>query len=125
MASDLNTSLKKYLANLGKNEEAAVELTRSIKSWVVQNGEIIKERIESQIDETAVRMGFAKSSEIENLNARIAELENRLKGVSAVKKDSTSKPKKPVTKKSATSKKVTKSSKASAAIKSTKKKVSK
>ena len=125
MASDLNTILKKYLANLGKNEEAAVELTRSIKSWVVQNGEIVKERIESQIDETAVRMGFAKSSEIENLNARIAELENRLKGVSGVKKDSTSKPKKPVTKKSATSKKVSKASKASAAIKSTKKKVSK
>ena len=87
MASDLNTILKKYLANLGKNEEAAVELTRSIKSWVVQNGEIVRERIESQIDETAVRMGFAKSSEIENLNARIAELENRLKGVSGVKKD--------------------------------------
>ena len=125
MASDLNTILKKYLANLGKNEEAAVELTRSIKSWVVQNGEIVKERIESQIDETAVRMGFAKSSEIESLNTRIAELENRLKGVSGVKKDSTSKPKKPVTKKSATSKKVSRASKASAAIKSTKKKVSK
>ena len=125
MASDLNTILKKYLANLGKNEEAAVELTRSIKSWVVQNGEIVKERIESQIDETAVRMGFAKSSEIESLNTLIAELENRLKGVSGVKKDSTSKPKKPVTKKSATSKKVSKASKASAAIKSTKKKVSK
>ena len=125
MASDLNTILKKYLANLGKNEEAAVELTRSIKSWVVQNGEIVKERIESQIDETAVRMGFANSSEIESLNTRIAELENRLKGVSGVKKDSTSKPKKPVTKKSATSKKVSKASKASAAIKSTKKKVSK
>jgi BMFP domain-containing protein YqiC len=70
-------------------------------------------------------MGFAKSSEIENLNARIAELENRLKGVSGVKKDSTSKPKKPVIKKSAAPKKVSKSSKASAAIKSTKKKVSK
>jgi polyhydroxyalkanoate synthesis regulator phasin len=125
MASDLNTILKKYLANLGKNEEAAVELTRSIKSWVVQNGEIVKERIESQIDETAVRMGFAKSSEIENLNARIAELENRLKGVSGVKKDSTSKHKKPGIKKSAAPKKVSKSSKASAAIKSTKKKVSK
>lgn len=125
MASDLNTILKKYLANLGKNEEAAVELTRSIKSWVVQNGEIVKERIESQIDETAVRMGFAKSSEIENLNARIAELENRLKGASGVRKESTSKAKKPGIKKSAAPKKVSKSSKASAAIKSTKKKVSK
>lgn len=125
MASDLNTILKKYLANLGKNEEAAVELTRSIKSWVVQNGEIVRERIESQIDETVVRMGFAKSSEIENLNARIAELENRLKSVSGEKKGRTSKRKKPVTKKSAAPKKVSKSSKTSAAIKSTKKKVSK
>jgi len=125
MASDLNTILRKYLANLGKNEEAAVELTRNIRSWVVQNSEIVKERIESQIDETAVRMGFAKTSEIENLNARIAELENRLKSVSGVKKESTSKPKKPAIKKSAAPKKVSKSSKASAAIKSTKKKVSK
>jgi len=125
MASNLNTILKKYLANLGKNEEAAVELTRSIKSWVVQNGEIVRERIESQIDETVVRMGFAKSSEIENLNARIVELENRLKSVSGEKKERTSKRKKPVTKKSAAPKKVSKSSKTSAAIKSTKKKVSK
>jgi len=125
MASDLNTILKKYLANLGKNEEAAVELTRSIKSWVVQNGEIVRERIESQIDETVVRMGFAKSSEIENLNARIVELENRLKSVSGEKKERTSKRQKPVTKKSAAPKKVSKSSKTSAAIKSTKKKVSK
>ena len=45
MASDLNTILKKYLANLGKNEEAAVELTRNIRNWVVQNGEIVKDML--------------------------------------------------------------------------------
>jgi hypothetical protein len=125
MASDLNTILKNYLANLGKNEEAAVELTRSIRSWVVQNGEMVKERIESQIDETAVRMGFAKTSEIENLNSRIAELENRLKSVSGGSTKSTNKRKKQVIKKSASVKKVNKSSKASAAGKATKKRVSK
>ena len=125
MASDLNTILKKYLANLGKNEEAAVELTRSIRNWVVQNGEIVKERIETQIDETAVRMGFAKTSEIENLNNRIAELESRLKNASAGMKVPSSKSKKSDVKKSASSKKVSKLPKTSAAVKVSKKKVSK
>ena len=125
MASDLNTILKKYLANLGKNEEAAVELTRSIRNWVVQNGEIVKERIETQIDETAVRMGFAKTSEIENLNNRIADLESRLKNVSVGTKVPSSKVKKSTAKKSASSKKVNKLPKTSAAVKTSKKKVSK
>ena len=125
MASDLNTILKKYLANLGKNEEAAVELTRNIRNWVVQNGEIVKERIENQIDETAVRMGFAKTSEIENLNNRIAELESRLKNVSTGTKVPSSKAKKSAVKKSASSKKVNKLTKTSAAVKISKKKVSK
>ena len=125
MASDLNTILKKYLANLGKNEEAAVELTRNIRNWVVQNGEIVKERIETQIDETAVRMGFAKTSEIENLNNRIAELESRLKNASAGMKVPSSNSKKSTVKKSASSRKVSKLPKTSAAVKVSKKKVSK
>ena len=126
MASDLNTILKKYLANLGKNEEAAVELTRNIRNWIVQNGEIVKERIETQVDETAVRMGFAKTSEIENLNNRIAELESRLKNASAGMKVPSSNSKKSTVKKSASSKKVSKLPKTSAAVKvSKKKKVSK
>ena len=125
MASDLNTILKKYLANLGKNEEAAVELTRNIRNWVVQNGEIVKERIETQIEETAVRMGFAKTSELENLNNRIAELESRLKNVSAETKVPSSKGKKSAVKKSSTLKKVNKLPKTSAAVKVSKKKVSK
>ena len=125
MASDLNTILKKYLANLGKNEEAVGELTRSIRSWVVQNGENVKERIESQIDETAVRMGFAKTSEIDNLNARIAELENRLKNVSSEGKERTRGAKKSTSKKSSSSKKVSSLTKAKTAKKVAKKRVSK
>jgi hypothetical protein len=83
MASDINTILKRYLSSLGKNEEAVVELTRNLRSWVVQNSEVVKERVENQIDEAAVRMGFAKTSELDELNARIAELESRLKAGSA------------------------------------------
>jgi len=125
MASDLNTILKKYLANLGKNEELVVELTRNIRSWVVQNGENVKERIEAQIDETAVRMGFAKTTEIENLNARIAELESRLKSVAGEDKKPASKVKKVSGNNSSTSKKVTATSKARVTKKVIKKRVSK
>lgn len=94
MASDINSLLKKYLASLGKNEEALTELTRNLRSWVVQNGEVVKERIENQIDETAVRMGFAKTNELDHLNARIAELESRLED--GAKKSSKSRAKKKV-----------------------------
>jgi hypothetical protein len=125
MASDLNSILKKYLANLGKNEETITELTRDFRSWVLKNGEIVKDRIESQIDETAVRMGFAKTTEIDNLNARIAELESRLQAESVGEKKVISKPKRAPVKKSSTTKKVSRTTKASTKIKVTKKRVSK
>jgi len=78
MAADLNSIFRKYLTNLGENEEAVVELTRNLRKWAVQTGEVVKERIETQIDESAVKMGFAKSSELEILNSRIADLEKRI-----------------------------------------------
>ena len=82
MGSDLISIFKRYLSNLGKNEEAVVELTRNLRNWVVSNGEVVKERIETQIDETVVKMGFVKNSELETLNARIAELESRIQSAS-------------------------------------------
>jgi polyhydroxyalkanoate synthesis regulator phasin len=123
MASELNAILKKYLANLGKNEEAVGELTRNVRSWVVQNGEIVKEKIETQIDEAAVRMGFAKTSEIENLNSRIAELESRLNGVSGETNKLKRQPIKSTAKKKSPSKKVSSSSKKAAPAKASRKKV--
>lgn len=125
MASELNAILKKYLANLGKNEEAVGELTRNVRSWVVQNGEIVKEKIETQIDEAAVRMGFAKTSEIENLNNRIAELESRLNSVSDKTSKSKREPTKSTSKKSSASKNVNSPSKKAAPAKVSKKKVAK
>ncbi len=78
MAKDLNSIFKKYLAALGKNEAGAVELTKNLRGWIVENGEVVKEKLESQIDETASRMGFVKSSDLDVLMTRIADLESRL-----------------------------------------------
>jgi len=78
MATDINSILKKYLAAMGKSEASAGELSKEFRSWIVENGEVVKEKIESRIDETASRMGFVKSSDLEVLLTRISDLESRL-----------------------------------------------
>jgi polyhydroxyalkanoate synthesis regulator phasin len=78
MATDINSILKKYLAAMGKSEVSASELTKDLRVWVVENGEVVKEKIENRIDETASRMGFVKVSDLDNLLARISDLESRL-----------------------------------------------
>jgi hypothetical protein len=104
MASDLNSVLKKYLATLGKNEASAAEVVKSVRSWVVENGEIAKVKIEKQIEETVSRMGFVKVSDLDILAKRISELEGRAKTarkstIRTVKKKSVAK--KTISKKSA------------------------
>jgi polyhydroxyalkanoate synthesis regulator phasin len=104
MASDLNSVLKKYLATLGKNEASAAEVAKSVRTWVVENGEIAKEKIEKQIEETVSRMGFVKLSDLDILAKRISELEGRAKTakkstIRTVKKKSVAK--KTISKKSA------------------------
>ena len=79
MVSDLNSVLKKYLVTLGKNEASAAEVAKAVRSWVVENGEIAKEKIEKQIEETVSRMGFVKVSDLDILAKRISELEGRAK----------------------------------------------
>jgi polyhydroxyalkanoate synthesis regulator phasin len=78
MATDINSILKKYLAAMGKSEVSASDLTKDLRVWVVENGEVVKEKIENRIDETASRMGFVKVSDLDNLLARISDLESRL-----------------------------------------------
>jgi len=78
MATDINSILKKYLAAMGKSEASASELKKELRNWIVENGEVVKEKIESRIDETASRMGFVKASDLDVLLTRISELESRL-----------------------------------------------
>ena len=78
MASDISSILKSYIAAMEKNEANLAELTRNLRGWVVENGEAVKEKIIHQIDDSAVRMGFVKASELDVLLERITELENRL-----------------------------------------------
>jgi hypothetical protein len=89
MATDINSILKKYLAAMGKSEASASELSKELRSWIVENGEVVKEKIESRIDETASRMGFVKATDLDVLLTRISDLESRLPGAKTKRKKST------------------------------------
>ena len=110
MATDINSIFKKYLAALGKSETSTIELTKELRSWVIENGEVVKEKLENRIDETASRMGFVKESDLDNLLARISELESRIpdsktKVKKSAKKSAKKSVKKAVKKSSVTTKK--------------------
>jgi hypothetical protein len=55
MDSDINTIFRKYIAAMGRNEASVAELTNNLRSWAVENGEIVKDKIEKQIDEAALK----------------------------------------------------------------------
>jgi hypothetical protein len=78
---------------MGKSDASASELSKDLRSWIVENGEVVKEKIESRIDETSSRMGFVKASDLDILLSRISELESRLPD-SKTPKTSTTKRKK-------------------------------
>lgn len=78
MASDINAILKKYLDSKGKSEAGVAELTNNLRGWVVENSEVVKEKIEKQIDEAAIRRGFVKASDLDSLLVRISDLESRI-----------------------------------------------
>ena len=110
MATDINSIFKKYLVALGKSEISTIELTKELRSWVIENGEVVKEKLENRIDETASRMGFVKASDLDNLLARISELESRIpdsktKVKKSAKKSAKKSVKKAVKKSSVTTKK--------------------
>jgi len=91
MATDINSILQKYLAAMGKSEASASELSKELRSWIVENGEVVKEKIEGRIDETASRMGFVKASDLDVLLNRISDLESRLPDSNAKSKKATDK----------------------------------
>jgi hypothetical protein len=86
---------------MGKSEASASELSKEFRSWIVENGEVVKEKIESRIDETASRMGFVKATDLDVLLTRISDLESRLPGGKTKRKKSTVKNEKSPTQKAA------------------------
>ena len=109
MAQDIFSSFKNYATKLSGGEKSAAEVAAAVKGWLEESGEVIKERIETEIESAATRMGFVRQDDLELLLAKIADLESRVTPAAkpaakkaAAKKSPAKKPaaKKPAAKKS-------------------------
>jgi hypothetical protein len=77
MAQDLFTSLRNYASKLSGGEKSATEMAAAFKGWLEESGEMIKERIETEIDAAAIRRGFIRQEDLEEILQKLADLEKR------------------------------------------------
>jgi len=94
MAEDIFSALRTYIGKISGGEKSAAEMSAALASWVKESGEGLKVRIEGEIESAAARMGFVRREELDELIARIVQLESAY-----------AKPETPTTKKSSTTKK--------------------
>ena len=84
MSQDLFSSLKNYASKLSNGEKSPAEVAAALNVWLKESGDSIKEKIESEVEQSVVKMGFAKKSDLSDLLKRIELLEKQI-GVSPVK----------------------------------------
>jgi hypothetical protein len=95
MEQDLFKSLRTHFNKISSGEKSPAEMassvTGAVKDWVEESGEVLKARIESEIEGAAERRGFVRQVELEAqlklMLARIEELETRLNNLSRSKKE--------------------------------------
>lgn len=76
MASDFLTSLKTLLQQVQEKEKSPSDLVRNLNSWAREIGELIKSKVEEEVESSVKKMGFVEKRDLAALEARIARLEN-------------------------------------------------
>ncbi len=75
MASDLFSSLRKAADSLSNGEKTASDVGNAVNNWVKESGEALKEKIDSEFEAAALRLGFVRKKELENIDKRLSDLE--------------------------------------------------
>jgi polyhydroxyalkanoate synthesis regulator phasin len=96
MASDFFSSLRKAADSLSNGEKSAADLGHAVNNWVKESGEALKEKIDSEFESVALRLGFVRKEDLETMAKRIASLEKLVAAISAGESTPTKKPKKKV-----------------------------
>lgn len=74
MANDLFSALKTYLSKVSSGDKTPQELASALNNWARESGEAIKMKIEEEVEKSVKRMGFAKKSDLEQLEREVVEL---------------------------------------------------
>jgi chlorite dismutase len=107
MANDLFASLRTYLNKVSDGERTPAEMAAALNNWVKQSGDVLKSKIDEEVQATVTRMGFIKRDEFDELKAAFEEFKKTQSSnaTQAVKKSAAAPKKKPAAKKSAPQKK--------------------
>ncbi len=88
MAQDIFSAFKNYATKLSGGEKNPAELANALKDWLEESGEMIKDRIEVEIEKAGERLGFIRKEELEKIESdfesRIDALEQQIKLLSNV-----------------------------------------
>jgi|UniRef100_UPI00404A6E7B BMFP domain-containing protein YqiC len=112
MANDLFASLRTYLNKVSEGERTPAELANALNTWVKQSGDVLKSKIDEEVQNTVTRMGFIKREEFDELRAEFEHFKKSQKSQTPqasrkAKKSAAAPKKKPVVKKSTSQKKST------------------
>lgn len=86
MSGDLFSSLKIYLNQLADGEKSPADLLQSLNLWLRETTEVIKERVEEEVEAQVKKMGFVKKEEFDRLAAKVRELEKAVDSREPAKK---------------------------------------
>lgn len=104
MANDLFASLRTYLNKVSDGERTPAEMANALNNWVKQSGDVLKSKIDEEVQNTVTRMGFIKREEFDELKVQFEDFK-RTSGVQASQKSAGAPKKKPPVKKSSAQKK--------------------
>ena len=99
MANDLFSSLRTYLNKVSEGERTPAELANALNHWVKQGGDVLKSKIDEEVNNTVSRMGFIKRDEFDELREELEKLKKASSTPTPKKKAATSAKTKPTKKK--------------------------
>ena len=105
MANDLFSSLRTYLNKVSEGERTPAELANALKHWVKQSGDVLKSKIDEEVNNTVSRMGFIKREEFDELREELEKLKKASSSATPKKKSAPTTKTQPTKKKSTPQKK--------------------
>lgn len=83
MASELLSSIKVLLSQFQQGEKNASDVVKNLNTWAREIGDIIKDKVEEEVERSVKKMGFVKKEEYRSLEARVKALEGRITSISS------------------------------------------
>lgn len=78
MANDLFSSLKTLLSQVQQGEKNASDLLKALNTWAKEIGDLVKDKVEEEVERSVKKMGFVKKEQFLALEQRVKVLEKSL-----------------------------------------------